>query len=126
MPYDGEAWKIALYALDAEAQAAHGVPFHELLASDADALLQRVQHGDVRDPSWGEVSPKLFFAKRILSDIPAAYYAHPDAWSEIGFGGPASPRGYVRMQADRRDPWEAAEAKPGKAAKAMELNRRVG
>ena len=30
-----------------------------------------------------------------------AYYSHPEAWSEIGFGGPASPRGYVRMGLDR-------------------------
>ena len=41
----------------------------------------------------------------------SVYYAHPAAWSEIGFGGPASPRGYVRMQANRRDPWEAMEEK---------------
>jgi len=25
-----------------------------------------------------------------------AYYMQPTAWSEIGWGGPASPRGYVR------------------------------
>ncbi len=37
-------------------------------------------------------------------------YSHPHAWSEIGFGGPANPRGYVRMTFDRRDPWKAAEA----------------
>ncbi len=49
----------------------------------------------------------------MIADITHAYYAHPTAWNEIGFGGPASPRGYVRMQLDRRDPWEAAEAKPG-------------
>jgi hypothetical protein len=42
------------------------------------------------------------------------YYAHPAAWSEIGFGGPASPRGYVRLGFDERDPWEAEEVRtPG-------------
>ena len=45
----------------------------------------------------------------MLHDIGSAYYAHPTAWSEIGFGGPASPRGYVRMDENRRDPWEAVE-----------------
>src|SRR5262252_10658338 len=55
-----------------------------------------------------------------------AYYMHPTAWSEIGWGGPASPRGYVRMDFDRRDPWEAAEAKPGREAEALRENRRVG
>ncbi|MGH6677602.1 MAG: gluconate 2-dehydrogenase subunit 3 family protein, partial [Bradyrhizobium sp.] len=42
-------------------------------------------------------------------------YAHPAAWSEIGFGGPASPRGYVRLGANRRDEWEAAEHAPDSA-----------
>jgi hypothetical protein len=43
----------------------------------------------------------------VLDEIVRAYYAHPAAWSEIGFGGPASPRGYVRLAAGRQDPWEA-------------------
>lgn len=116
MPYDGEAWRIALAALDVEAYACYGVNFAETAEAfdeHADALLMRMQAGDLHAPEWGDVPPKLFFAKRILVDIPGAYYAHPAAWSEIGFGGPASPRGYVRMQANRRDPWEAAETKPG-------------
>jgi hypothetical protein len=56
----------------------------------------------------------------------SAYYGHPTAWSEIGFGGPASPRGYVRMNFDRRDPWEAAEAKPGLEIEAARENAHVG
>ena len=59
-------------------------------------------------------------------DIVRAYYAHPTAWSEIGWGGPASPRGYVRMGFDERDPWEAAEVKAGDVANARQKNRRVG
>ena len=30
---------------------------------------------------------------RLVADIVKAYYAHPTSWNEIGFGGPASPRG---------------------------------
>ena len=54
-----------------------------------------------------------------------AYYAHPTAWNEIGFGGPASPRGYVRLDKNRRDPWEAAEGKPGQEERAARENRNV-
>ena len=57
-----------------------------------------------------ELDAKSFFERRILVDVPALYYSHPKAWNEIGFGGPASPRGYVRLDGDRPDPWEAAEA----------------
>ncbi len=46
-------------------------------------------------------------------DICGAYYSHPFAWNEIGFGGPASPRGYVRMDFNRRDPWEAEVEREG-------------
>jgi hypothetical protein len=69
---------------------------------------------------------RVFFKERVVSDVVKSYYAHPIAWSEIGWGGPASPRGYVRLQADRRDPWEAAEARPGREAQAYKENRRAG
>ncbi|HKC18911.1 MAG TPA: gluconate 2-dehydrogenase subunit 3 family protein [Candidatus Dormibacteraeota bacterium] len=38
-----------------------------------------------------------------------AYYSHPSAWNEIGFGGPAYPRGYKNLGLDRREPWEVEE-----------------
>jgi hypothetical protein len=44
----------------------------------------------------------------------------------MGFGGPASPRGYVRMGLDRRDPWEAAESKPDEEYHALRENQGVG
>jgi hypothetical protein len=42
----------------------------------------------------------------------AAFYSHPWAWNEIGFGGPAYPRGYMRLAPgpNGRDPHEAIEA----------------
>jgi hypothetical protein len=59
-------------------------------------------------------------------DVVLACFAHPASWSEIGFGGPASPRGYVRTGFDERDPWEAAQVKDGNVAVAKRKNRRVG
>jgi hypothetical protein len=125
MPYDGECWKIGLAALNAEAQAIFGMRFCELESGDADALLKRCQAGTLDNAAWGRVPPAMFFHRRILWDIPGAFYAHPSSWNEIGFGGPASPRGYVRMQANRRDPWEAAEAYPGKAEIAARANAKI-
>ena len=29
--------------------------------------------------------------------ILAAFYSHPWAWNEIGYGGPAYPQGYMRL-----------------------------
>jgi hypothetical protein len=121
-----EAWRRGLAALDAEANSRHGRRFHDLGPLEQDALLAAVQKGEVSDRAWRDLPPKSFFTKRVLHDIVDSYYAHPTAWNEIGFGGPASPRGYVRMNFDRRDPWEAAEAHPGQEEKARRENARVG
>jgi hypothetical protein len=126
LPPMREAWRRALAAIDAEATARYGRRFRELGALLQDDLLHAIQNGEVDQKAWGDLPAKAFFKKRLLHDIVSSYYAHPAAWSEIGFGGPASPRGYVRMYFDRRDPWEAAEARPGREAKARAENARVG
>jgi hypothetical protein len=47
------------------------------------------------------------FFKKLLNLTLEAYYSHPVIWSEIGYGGPAYPRGYIRTQLGQLDPWEA-------------------
>ena len=120
-----EAWRRGLAGIEAEARRRHNIGFHQLDPAEQDALLRAAQEGQIAG-AWDGMPPAIFFAKRLLPDIVTAYYAHPTAWNEIGFGGPASPRGYVRMDFDRRDPWEAAEAKPGEEAAARRANARIG
>jgi hypothetical protein len=126
LPPQREAWRRGLAALDQDARRIGGARFHELDAAQQDALLRRMEQGELSGPAWGDMPSKLFFSQRVIPDITSSYYAHPTAWSEIGYGGPASPRGYVRMGFDRRDPWEAVEAKPGREEAARRENRRVG
>lgn len=126
LPPMREAWRRGLAALDAESIDRHGQRFHELDPLDQDALLTAVQNGNVKNRAWRDLPAKSFFVKRVLHDIVSSYYAHPRSWNEIGFGGPASPRGYVRMNYDRRDPWEASEARPGREARARRENESVG
>ena len=125
MPREAEAWRRGLKALDEEAKLAFGSRFRELPERDQDTLLGRMQKGELKDTAWGEMASDTFFKMRMARDIVFAYYAHPTAWSEIGWGGPASPRGYVRMDFNERDPWEAAEVKNGDVAAARRKNRRV-
>lgn len=126
MPRQREAWQLGLRALDAEAQAAHAGPFRTLPTTQQDALLVRLSQGDMQHPAWEGMKPKTFWSQRLLRDIVLAYWSHPTAWNEMGWGGPASPRGYVRTGYDERDPWEAAEAKDGKYNAALRRNHRVG
>lgn len=124
MPYMREAWRQGLAALDAEARARHDHDFADLCDAQQDALLSAMQHGETMRGDW-PFDARTFFERRVLADVPALYYALPKAWNEIGFGGPASPRGYVRLDGDRPDPWEAHEAAPGEAAHAERENRHV-
>ena len=125
LPNQREAWRRGLLALDSEALARHDCRFHELTPAAQAQILELCQRGELKDPAWGDMPPSEFFTKRLLHDLVGNYYALPAAWSEIGFGGPASPRGYVRMNFDRRDSWEASESQPGRETAALRENLRL-
>lgn len=125
MPYQREAWRIGLAALDFEAFERHDAAFHAFDARQQDALVTAMRDGELKAKAWSGMDSAKFFTRRVLVDVPALFYALPQAWSEIGFGGPASPRGYVRLDGDRRDAWEAAEATPGRERIAEIENRHV-
>jgi hypothetical protein len=110
LPRTAECWRRALDALEAEARARHAVAFGALSGENADILLRLLALGDVRAPDWRDLPPGLVWQMRLLPDLIAAHWSQPSLWSAMGFGGPASPRGYVRTGIDRRDPWEAIEA----------------
>jgi hypothetical protein len=112
LPPIRDSWTHGLQAIDAEAQHRHGKSFEDLSADEQDDLLADIQHARVNHRFWGELPPDGFFERWLLKTIVSIYYAHPLAWDEIGFGGPASPRGYVRLGIDERDPWEAVEEHP--------------
>jgi hypothetical protein len=126
LPEQDRAWRLGLAAIDAEAVDTCDKPFSDLSYDQQHWLLGKIQRGQVSTDVWQDMPPAIFFARRLLHDIISAYYAHPVSWNEIGFGGPASPRGYVRMNFDRRDPWEAAEASPGREDETRWENEHVG
>lgn len=47
----------------------------------------------------------------LVQDCAEAYYSHPWAWDEIGFGGPAYPRAYMRLERGEPEPWETDETR---------------
>jgi hypothetical protein len=103
MPRDPETWRIAAAGLDA---AAGG----DFAAADA-----HVQHAIVGRFAEGELALDVDSGRAwsvVTRGALAAFYSHPWAWNEIGFGGPAYPRGYMRLSAgpSGREPFEAREA----------------
>jgi hypothetical protein len=115
MPPMEQAWRKGLRGIDEDSQRLLGRSFAELTGEEQDRVLTAVQDGEVQGKAWEGMSAKRFFSNALLKEVVAAYYAHPAAWSEIGFGGPASPRGYVRLDANTADAWEAKEHKAPEA-----------
>ncbi len=109
VPPQREAWTRGLAAIDAEARARHGRGFADLAPDDQTSLFAAIDRGETDNDLWTGVEPKRFFRSVLLKQAVKVYYAHPFAWSEMGFGGPAAPRGYVRLGFDQRDSWEARE-----------------
>lgn len=108
MPPFREAWRLGLEGIDQESQGCFGADFTSLAEASQDAVLRAIQSGEVKGGIWARLPPQRFFATVLLKEVVGEYYAHPAAWSEVGFGGPASPRGYVRLGENQRDPWEAS------------------
>jgi len=110
MPPDEDAYRLGLQGIDAIAQHLHKRPFIELEPLGQDQVLLTLQTGQppAGDDIWQHVSVTHFWAM-LLQDAVKVYYAHPYAWDEIGYGGPAYPRGYMRLEKGRPEPWEVDE-----------------
>ena len=122
MPEDGQAWRQTLAALDDDACARHDERFHRLSWEQQGALVQAVHDAD----TWRGLPAKRVWSlwTRYTS---TAFYSHPWAWNEIGFGGPAYPRGYKALGINKREGWEAADnhsADPGTFAERVERAKR--
>jgi hypothetical protein len=107
MPPLRDAWRGGLDGLNHEAQRRFGAGFAELDGDRQDETLRALQAGDIDPGGFQGLPAQRFFTHLLLKSAVGHFYGQPSAWSEIGFGGPASPRGYVRLELDRRDPWEA-------------------
>ncbi|GAC1357035.1 MAG: gluconate 2-dehydrogenase subunit 3 family protein [Ktedonobacteraceae bacterium] len=110
MPPDNEAYRLGLQAIEAIAQHMYSKPFVQLGPGEQDAVLQTIH--DTNPPAghqiWQKMSVQRFWML-LMQDVVDAYYAHPYAWDEIGFGGPAYPRGYMRLEGGKPEPWEVEE-----------------
>lgn len=111
MPSDGEAYRRGIAALDRTASLVGGTRFVDLPATRQDDLVRSVAAGTAPAEAWEGVPMRRFFSM-LVSDVVSIYYAHPAAWAEIGFNGPSSPRGHMRLDLGRHDPWEAEEKRP--------------
>lgn len=110
LPPQRDAWQKGLAGIDESAAILFGSRrFVDLDAESQDAVLKRVQKGDPPGEIWKQLPSQSFFKHMLLKIVVKTYYMHPLAWNEIGYNGPSSPRGHVRIWEDGLDPWEARE-----------------
>ena len=104
LPEDPDTWRQVAVALE-RAAAAGGC--EEGFGAAPEELRREI----VQSFSNGELDVGGLPAKKawsvVMRGVVSAFYAHPWAWNEIGFGGPAYPRGYARLGAGQREHWES-------------------
>ena len=111
MPPNEQAWTWGLQGLDQTATALFGeqVRFSALPEDQQHQLLERIRAGDPPGEVWQRMPARRWWVFVALRHITGIYYAHPYAWDEIGFGGPAYPRGYFALNFGLPEPWEPRE-----------------
>jgi hypothetical protein len=96
MPRDDETWRRVARALDG---------FADLDAGAREQVVQSFAEGKLACDGLDASKAWSVVTRGVLS----SFYSHPWAWSEIGYGGPRYPRGYIRMGSDRAEPDGARE-----------------
>jgi hypothetical protein len=109
MPEDAPAWRQTLAWLDEDAHDAFKRPFARLVADEQSQLIQAVQDLGQDGKKWHDYPAKHVWSLWTRYAC-TAFYSHPWAWNEIGFSGPAYPRGYLNLGIDRREHWEVPDS----------------
>jgi Gluconate 2-dehydrogenase subunit 3 len=108
MPEDGEAWRVTLAHLDVDAREVFDLSFAGLGWQRQAQLVQAVQDRSRASEAWHGLSAGHVWSLWTRY-VCTAFYSHPWAWNEIGFGGPAYPRGYKARHVGGRERWEVAD-----------------
>jgi hypothetical protein len=112
LPSDQETWRTVARGVDEEAQKLGVESFADLDFRHQLEICHRLAQGEVFGGAWATLNAARAFSI-VMRDVCAAFYSHPWAWNEIGFGGPAYPRGYAAFgspELGEREPWEGVEA----------------
>jgi len=109
MPDDRDVWRIVARGLD-ESAAALGVDDFASGSPDVQRqIVGRFANAELEGGSWEELDVSTAWSV-VTRAIMSCFYSHPWAWNEIGFGGPAYPRGYAAIGPGGTEHWEPEPA----------------
>lgn len=107
VPAAPELIRQGLNAIEQSSQHKYSVSFKELNTEQQKQMIQVISAARAEPTEvWNAMLQQALFEKLMRLTV-EAYCSHPRVWSEIGYAGPAYPRGYVRTQLGQLDPWEA-------------------
>lgn len=114
LPDDGETWRAVARGLAGEAETRGAGSFGALGLDAQLELCGRFSRGDLHGGAWAGLNVSRAYGV-VVRYVCEAFYSHPWAWNEIGFPGPAYPRGYARfgsphLRHGETESWEAVEA----------------
>ncbi len=97
MPRDPDTWRLVLRGLDEVAVSRYGrASFAACDAAAREAIVAGLADGSLAGGVWDELDVSRAWSV-CMRAVLAAFYSHPWAWNEIGYGGPAYPQGYMRL-----------------------------
>jgi hypothetical protein len=112
LPDDDEVWRRVARGLDEEACAKTYASFADAPVEEQAGIVHRLSKAELHGGVWATMNVANAFSV-VMRYVVQAFYSHPWAWNEIGFGGPAYPRGYAAFgnpELGEREHWEAEEA----------------
>lgn len=98
--------KNGLTYVEEEAFFDYKKPFVLLEKQDRVNLVERLKLNKGNQQIWELTTSELFY-QTISSELVKIIYSDPSIWSQIGYGGPAYPRGYYAFGPGQFDQWEA-------------------
>jgi hypothetical protein len=114
MPDDRETWRRVARGLDEEACRRGAERFALLPQEQQMDVVHAFDRGNLHGGVWDTLNVSRAWSV-VTRHLLAQFYSHPWAWNEIGFGGPAYPRGYSRfgsphLDTAERETWEGKQA----------------
>ena len=119
MPDDRDTWRLVLRGLDHTTHQAYRRAFAECTAEQRENVVDEFAQGRLVGGPWDEMHVRRAWSV-VMRGVLAAFYSHPWAWNEIGFGGPAYPRGYMRLGGPRD-----GRGRRARAVRATGADRRI-
>jgi hypothetical protein len=96
MPDDRDTWRLVLRGLEHTATQGYHTSFADCTETQREAIVAQFAQGRLVGGAWDQLNVTRAWSVVMRATL-AAFYSHPWAWNEIGFGGPAYPRGFMRL-----------------------------